>query len=887
MMRAPPPSSERMRFGVSALRRSYSCIKAPGDTREWERCGAIVPITSISGFRAGRLLSIFSTLGVVCREGGQSKGRLQAMRETRSAAVLALVIGTAIAASVLGFWGYMDVYPVSSPATFTQAATEVLNNAWRTISLFLGQASLDAGQENLKLAIARILAPAATAGVILELLAEFIGTRINVLRAMRRKGHTIIVGCGERGQFFLTDSRCAMGARPVVIDRLENPAIRQAAHSAGALFFAGDARNKDLLATAGVSRAKRLIILTGNDEENLAVLSSANAVRRAMGDDLEIIIRIDNALLARQLNRDDEFSDSTSADVTVFNVSGCAARNFFDAHPLVDHADLRAQRRVHLVCLGWTPFVLAVLEQLARLAPFRDFPYPTVSLLVHDEGAVRDELTALQPALPDLLDIDIRRLEKASNIPTDEQLAAIEPGPDHAVTAVLVSTGADAATAAAALAIRDRSQQSGRWRAPVYAHLDRHGTLSGLLGERSKEIDPSLAITPVGFTEDMCRLDAIYGEREQLAECIHKSYLRLKGVDVSTPSSDRAENDQDWSMLKQTFRASSRRAADHLPVKLLSASIIREAEKLVASSALKLGSTEDELEHLADLEHQSWIIGRLLDGWKPGVRCDSMRRHPALIPYAELPEDLKEFDRDQVRVLADYLSGGRGEPTVRREVRIGLLGHNKVSQEDKSNILEQLDSGILSDILVAHEFDCVSLCTPFAPGSDMILAEALHERLSARCITHRVIVLRPLPPQVLVDSFMAGNHADDEWQYAVAPPDATGKPAEFMLDHLSSFPESIPGSFIADMTPPGLTADSFASNPDLKTVAFERAAAWMVERCDILIAFFDPSRGSGRGGTRHTLDWAHGNNQVPEHVSTLSPGQNAKLPRVHVIQPRR
>jgi len=65
------------------------------------------------------------------------------------------------------------------------------------------------------------------------------------------------------------------------------------------------------------------------------------------------------------------------------------------------------------------------------------------------------------------------------------------------------------------------------------------------------------------------------------------------------------------------------------------------------------------------------------------------------------------------------------------------LGHNRVSQKDRSSLLEGLDRKILPGILKAHASDCISLCTPLAPGSDMILAEAMHERLAASGIAHR------------------------------------------------------------------------------------------------------------------------------------------------------
>ena len=51
-------------------------------------------------------------------------------------------------------------------------------------------------------------------------------------------------------------------------------------------------------------------------------------------------------------------------------------------------------------------------------------------------------------------------------------------------------------------------------------------------------------------------------------------------------------------------------------------------------------------EELAKNTHEVWAAGRLADGWSYGpVRCDAEKKHPCLIPYEELTEEEKDFDR--------------------------------------------------------------------------------------------------------------------------------------------------------------------------------------------------------------------------------------------------
>jgi ryanodine receptor 2 len=51
-------------------------------------------------------------------------------------------------------------------------------------------------------------------------------------------------------------------------------------------------------------------------------------------------------------------------------------------------------------------------------------------------------------------------------------------------------------------------------------------------------------------------------------------------------------------------------------------------------------------ERLAEHTHDVWAAERIAQGWTYGpARDDAAKTHPCLVPYAELPEKEKEFDR--------------------------------------------------------------------------------------------------------------------------------------------------------------------------------------------------------------------------------------------------
>lgn len=56
--------------------------------------------------------------------------------------------------------------------------------------------------------------------------------------------------------------------------------------------------------------------------------------------------------------------------------------------------------------------------------------------------------------------------------------------------------------------------------------------------------------------------------------------------------------------------------------------------------------TDEVLEILARNTHEVWSLGRIQEGWTYGKEKDSVKKtHPCLIPYDDLPESEKEYDK--------------------------------------------------------------------------------------------------------------------------------------------------------------------------------------------------------------------------------------------------
>ena len=69
--------------------------------------------------------------------------------------------------------------------------------------------------------------------------------------------------------------------------------------------------------------------------------------------------------------------------------------------------------------------------------------------------------------------------------------------------------------------------------------------------------------------------------------------------------------------------------------------------KPLDTSKIELSSDLLDLtEQIAENVHEVWSAGRITEGWTYGEkRDDKLKQTPCLVPYSDLPESEKEYDR--------------------------------------------------------------------------------------------------------------------------------------------------------------------------------------------------------------------------------------------------
>lgn len=133
---------------------------------------------------------------------------------------------------------------------------------------------------------------------------------------------------------------------------------------------------------------------------------------------------------------------------------------------------------------------------------------------------------------------------------------------------------------------------------------------------------------------------------ERLSRAIFENYrehLRRDGKEVKYERYD--DQPEDY---KESCFAQARSYYDK--VRLLGYEIVREEE---CDEARRVRAfTDDEVEFLAHEEHDRWVEERVRAGWVYGPVKDEERKvSPYLVPWSELDDGIREYDRDPVREM--------------------------------------------------------------------------------------------------------------------------------------------------------------------------------------------------------------------------------------------
>ncbi|HWJ97157.1 MAG TPA: NAD(P)-binding protein, partial [Acidimicrobiales bacterium] len=145
-----------------------------------------------------------------------------------------------------------------------------LDNLYLTFQLGTLDYDGSSGPMNWQVQLARFVVPLLAAGTILQTASVVFREEFRRYRLRYEKGHTVICGLGETGTRLAT-AFAEAGAHVVAIE--PDSAVAAGSGVAERLdhVLSGSGTDEELLRTAGIDRAARIVVCTGDDATNVQV----------------------------------------------------------------------------------------------------------------------------------------------------------------------------------------------------------------------------------------------------------------------------------------------------------------------------------------------------------------------------------------------------------------------------------------------------------------------------------------------------------------------------------------------------------------------------------------------------------------------------------------
>jgi voltage-gated potassium channel Kch len=550
-------------------------------------------------------------------------------------------------AILLGIWGFF-IDLTSSGRADTGSLWFWLSILYSTLQLFVMEFNVQNTAAPLpwQLHVARLLAALFLGLAIWETLSRLFHDQWLEWRLSRLKGHVIVCGLGRRGAQ-LVRGLLARKFAVVAIELNETNEHRAGCAAHGAIILVGDAKEAALLARAGISRASLMLIASESDRVNLEIALRAKELASERSGTLErmlkCVVHVSEWEVAEVFRQHRILtSPDQNFDAQLLSYFEESARLALAAAPL----DVSPDRNVRLVIADFSRMGEAVALQALRIGHFTGGG--AVEIIVLDAQAKEREREFLirypQAAnagqirfLPQSLeDAEMRRQLIDWAAESDAHLA------------VAICRDDDIFSLALALSLPAKVLEQP---ATIYIWQNQPQDLEQILSRGPRG---GARFVAMGAEEPAASAALIVEDRlDRLARAIHEDYVQARRADGSYKSDDPSH--QDWAFLGQGFRNSCRAQADHLEVKLRA---VHCRKVLRADPELKVVSfTPEEVELLAEMEHARWCAERFLAGWTLGSPKDKARQiTPDLVPWRDLSEPVREYDRQAVRRLPDHLA---------------------------------------------------------------------------------------------------------------------------------------------------------------------------------------------------------------------------------------
>lgn len=472
--------------------------------------------------------------------------------------------------------------------------------------------------------------------------------------------HVVILGLGPM-TLQLVQCYRGQGRRVVVVAPTFDTKSGDICRAKGTTLIMGELADPATLIKARVYRASHVIALSEEDSTNIAIADEVRKLIlkrecRSHSNTQPIVkcfVHLSDVDARTSLRASAAFGGVCRCPIRFFDLFDAAARKLLldaDQMPL-DQGGIGKDdpRHAHLVILGFGRMGQTIALRAAQLGHFANGKPLRISVIDQQADQRKQALLFRYPNFEKTCQIEFHACDMES-LPARQMLETWSADKTNVVSIVICF---DHDELAMEVALRMKSKFD-LMQVPLFVRMSSKSGFASVLQGATAAM-PS-QVHAFGMVEDCCTDHLLEDTlNEKLAETIHNSF-RVEKIEAYRRKNENPDKDistRIWTELDEGLKDSNLQQANHIDIKLHAIGLERVSIIDPRLPVELLGP--DDVELLAEMEHNRWNAERWLQGWTLGASNKPNKVTPYLVPWNKLTNDVQEYDRQTVRKIPDFL----------------------------------------------------------------------------------------------------------------------------------------------------------------------------------------------------------------------------------------
>lgn len=592
-----------------------------------------------------------------------------------------------------------------------------LKSAYQTLALLLG--NYDFKATNIVSKCSLYIAIVFTLFFYCSVFIKLLGKKLRTWCFLKfcAKNHIVICGAGDMGYALAKDIlNKHQDKKLLVVDINPTNDNVNSICTLGGYAISGNAIDKDVLNKLNITKAEKIILMTGKDISNLEILDAITKVipeadKNDPDNEKNIYIHLEskeNYEILPSIKR-------SGINIKAFSVYDNAAQTLFMKHPIGENVDTIDNDSVNLAIVGFDAAGLSVLYRALALGHFFNGKPLNVTIFDNNHEKKRAEFLKLYP-----INLKAGGIINWNIDFKDDGELFNKDGIENFNQIIFCKTNVQASLTDIARIIKNQSAHLENKQ--FFIFIDKHDGIKGIANDIKIDNKNKMDIIPFGNFSQICSYDVVVNEiYDKMAIRADQRYNQLHKPEYET----------NWGDLSPFLQDSNRMQVEHLPIKLKAINKLLSENRFLEYdeakekarnrwfdlmlnnqnvsdiSKIDLWDKEikgakilatyislDDIEKLAKMEKHRWNAFHILNGWTtlpkpegqdyPYRKDNNKKEHALLIGWDELEEASKYIVEDGIKKNHNYKSDDVETVMRAYDMIVSAFEDDKILQDENS-----------------------------------------------------------------------------------------------------------------------------------------------------------------------------------------------------------